>query len=152
MNVLDNRLAHCGWRIPELVERTKGARDFFFDAVAQIWLDQWYQDRIALVGDACPCLTLSAGQGASMGMAGAYVLAEELYKAGGDYEIAFPSYQQKLRPEIERRQKNARSLAGSFVPRNRFEITMTHFLLNAAFWPGFHTLFANQIGARSIIK
>lgn len=130
----------------------KGARDFFFDAVAQIQLDQWHQGRIALVGDACQCLTLLAGQGASMGMAGAYVLAEELYKAGGDYEIAFPSYQQKLYPEIEHRQKNARGLAGLFVPRNRFEIAVTHFLLNASFWPGFRTLFADQIGARSIIK
>ncbi len=87
-----------------------------------------------------------------MGMAGAYLLADELYKAGGDYKTAFPAYQQALQPEIKRRQKDARGLAGSFVPRNHFEIALSHFLLNAAFWPVFRSLFARQIGAKSIIK
>ena len=87
-----------------------------------------------------------------MGMAGAYLLADELRKADGDYKTAFPAYQQSLQPEIRRRQKDARGLAGSFVPRNRFEIAMSHFFLNAAFWPIFSSLFAKQIGAKSIIK
>ena len=87
-----------------------------------------------------------------MGMAGAYLLASELHKADGDYKVAFPAYQQTLKPEIEHRQKDARGLAGSFVPRNRFEIAISHLLLNAAFWPVFSSLFAKQIGARSLIK
>jgi 2-polyprenyl-6-methoxyphenol hydroxylase-like FAD-dependent oxidoreductase len=152
LDTLIKVLSGAGWVVPQLVEGTKHADDFFFDAVAQIQLDPWYQDRVALVGDACQCLTLLAGQGASMGMAGAYLLADELYNADGDYKIAFPAYQHKLKPEIERRQKDARGLAGTFVPRNNFEIAMTHFLLNAAFWPGFRSLFAKQIGAKSIIK
>jgi hypothetical protein len=57
-----------------------------------------------------------------------------------------------LKPEIDQRQKDARGLAGSFVPRNRFEIAISHFFLNAAFWPVFRSLFAKQIGARSLIK
>jgi len=152
MDVLSRVLGGLGWVIPQLVEATKHADDFFFDAVAQIQLPQWHKERVALVGDACQCLTLLAGQGASMGMAGAYLLAQELHQADGDYQVAFPAYQQKLQPEIERRQKDARGLAGSFVPRNKFEIGMSHFFLNAAFWPGFSSLFAKQIGARSIIK
>ena len=152
MKALRDRFENLGWIYPQLLESTQHVDHLFFDAVAQIQLDQWHQDRVALVGDACQCLTLLAGQGASMGMAGAYMLAEELHKADGDYKIAFPSYQQKLQPEIEHRQKDARGLAGSFVPRNKFEVGMTHFFLNAAFWPGFSTLFKNQIGARSIIK
>ena len=150
--LLTKRLAGLGWVIPQLVEGTKQADDFFFDAVAQIQLDRWYQDRVALVGDACQCLTLLAGQGASMGMAGAYLLADELHKADGDYKIAFPAYQQRLKPEIDRRQKDARGLAGSFVPRNNFEITLAHLLFNLALLPGVSSLFAKQIGAKSLIK
>jgi 2-polyprenyl-6-methoxyphenol hydroxylase-like FAD-dependent oxidoreductase len=135
-----------------LLEGTKRADDFFFDAAAQIQMEQWYNGRVALVGDACQCLTLLAGQGASMGIAGAYGLASELHKADGEYNIAFPAYQQMLKPEIERRQKDARGLAGSFVPRNKLEIAISHSLLNAAFWPGFRSLFAKQIGAKSLIK
>ena len=150
--LLAKRLDGLGWVIPQLMEGTKQADDFFFDAVAQIQLDNWYQDRVALVGDACQCLTLLAGQGASMGMAGAYLLADELHKANGDYKIAFPAYQQRLKPEIDRRQKGARGLAGSFVPRNNFEIAMAHLLFNAALLPGLSSLFAKQIGAKSLIK
>jgi 2-polyprenyl-6-methoxyphenol hydroxylase-like FAD-dependent oxidoreductase len=152
MNVLEKRLGNLDWLIPQLLEGTKQADDFFFDAVAQIQMEQWHNGRVALVGDACQCLTLLAGQGASMGMGGAYLLASELHKADGDYKTAFFTYQQTLKPEIDRRQKDARGLAGSFVPRNHFEIAISHFLLNAAFWPGFRSLFAKQIGARSIIK
>jgi len=152
MDALTNVMENSGWVVPQLVESTKHADNFFFDAVAQIQLDQWHKGRISLVGDACQCLTLLAGQGASMGMAGAYTLAEELHNADGDHKIAFPIYQQKLKPEIERRQKDARGLAGSFVPKNKFDISVSHFFLNAAFLPGFRTLFKKQIGAQSIIK
>ncbi|HTS89892.1 MAG TPA: FAD-dependent monooxygenase [Gemmatimonadales bacterium] len=149
--LLAKKLDGLGWVIPQLLEGTRQAEDFFFDAAAQIQLDNWYEGRVALVGDACQCLTLLAGQGASMGMAGGYLLAEELHRAGGDHKVAFPAYQRRLKPEIDRRQRQARGLAGSFVPRNRFEIAMTHLLFNVALLPGFSSLFARQIGARSLI-
>lgn len=152
MQALEKILGNLGWLVPQLLEGTKQVDDFFFDAVAQIQMEQWHNGRVALVGDACQCLTLLAGQGASMGMAGAYLLANELHNADGDYNTAFPAYQQSLQPEIQRRQKDARGLAGSFVPRNNFEIAMSHCFLNAAFWPVFRSLFAKQIGAKSIIK
>lgn len=63
-----------------------------------------------------------------------------------------PAYQQQLRPEIERRQKDARGLAGSFIPRNKLEIWITYFFLRMAFMLGFSSLFKKQIGANSIIK
>lgn len=151
LNVLTKRFGNLGWVVPQLLEGTRQTDDFFFDAVAQIELDEWHKGRVALVGDACQCLTLLAGQGASMAMAGAYLLADELYKASGNYNIACPTYQRKLQPEIIRRQRAARRLAGSFVPENHIAIAMTYVFLNAAFWPGFRSLFRNQIGARSII-
>jgi 2-polyprenyl-6-methoxyphenol hydroxylase-like FAD-dependent oxidoreductase len=152
MEVLTKVFSNAGWVVPQLVEGTNQANDFFFDAVAQIHLDTWYQGRVALVGDACQCLTLLAGQGASMGMAGAYILADQLRNAGGDYNVAFEGYQHKLQPEINRRQQDARGLGGSFIPRNEMEIALAHFFLSAAFWPGFRSWFARQIGARSLIK
>jgi len=144
--------SHHGCIVPQLVAATKQADHLFFDAVSQIKLDQWHKDRVALVGDACQCLTLLAGQGASMAMAGAYLLANELQQANGDYRVAFPAYQNMLQPEIVRRQSEARNLASSFVPPNNFAVSLTYLLLNMAFWPGFRTLFANQIGAKSIIR
>jgi 2-polyprenyl-6-methoxyphenol hydroxylase-like FAD-dependent oxidoreductase len=139
------------WIVPELVDATILSPYFYFDAVAQIKLTPWYKNRVALVGDACQCLTLLAGQGASMAMAGAYLLADELQKANGDYQIAFPAYQAKLKPEIEKRQIEAQKLAGSFVPENQFSIWMMYAFLKMAFLPGFRSIFKRQIGAQSII-
>jgi hypothetical protein len=39
-----------------------------------------------------------------------------------------------------------------FVPRNNFEIAISHFCSIAAFWPIFRALFAEQIGTKSLIK
>ncbi|HJS19059.1 MAG TPA: FAD-dependent monooxygenase [Anaerolineales bacterium] len=152
MEIFTRKFGTLGWMTPKLVEAAKRSDDFFFDGAAQIELEDWHKGRVALVGDACQCLTLLAGQGASMGMAGAYLLADELYKADGDYNVAFPAYQEKLKPEIERRQKEARGLAGGFVPDNRFGIALTYLFLKVMFMPGFRSLFRKQIGAESIIK
>ena len=112
MQVLEKVVGDFDWLVPQLLEKTQRVDDFFFDAAAQIQMEKWHNGRIALAGDACQCLTLLAGQGASMGMAGAYLLASELHNLNGDYRTAFPAYEQKLKPEIERRQKAARGLAG----------------------------------------
>ena len=74
MQVLEKVVGDFDWLVPQLLEKTQRVDDFFFDAAAQIQMEQWYNGRVALVGDACQCLTLLAGQGASMGMAGAYLL------------------------------------------------------------------------------
>ncbi|HSB02674.1 MAG TPA: hypothetical protein VLE49_18630, partial [Anaerolineales bacterium] len=140
------------WIVPRVLQEMETAPDWYFDSVSQIDLDLWYQSRVALVGDACQCLTLLAGQGASMAMAGAYLLAEELNRANGDYRTAFPAYQQKMKPEIDTRQKQARKLAKSFVPDNGFQIWLTNLVLKGMFLPGFRSLFLKRVGAKSIIK
>ncbi|MEM8535289.1 MAG: FAD-dependent monooxygenase [Chloroflexota bacterium] len=141
-----------GWLDSQLIDATKQSPYLYFDAVSQIKLPMWHQGRVALVGDACQCLTLLAGQGASMAMAGAYVLASELAQANGDYWIAFPSYQAQLKPEIDQRQMQAQKLASSFVPSNHSSIWMMNLFLKVTFFPGFRSLFQRQIGATGIIK
>jgi len=151
MRILTENLDQGGWVVPQILEATRHAREFFFDQVAQIHLEHWYQNRVALVGDACQCLTLLAGQGASLGMAGAYLLAKELSGAAGNYQKAFLEYEQKLQPEILRRQKDARGIANSYVPRNKLDVWINCIFLRAFFFPGVRSLVRKQIGARSVI-
>ena len=106
---------------------------------------------MALVGDACQCLTLLAGQGASMAMYGAYILASALRDAQGDYKQAFPTYQEKMRPLIEKEQAKARKLTNSFIPNNRFEVWLTALAIRAALLPGFRSLFLKQFGEKKQI-
>ena len=85
-------------------------------------MDTWSQGRVALIGDACFCPSLLAGQGSALAMTGAYVLAGELKKAGGDYHIAFRNYEQLFYPLIIRKQRAAERFSGSFAPKTKFGI------------------------------
>jgi 2-polyprenyl-6-methoxyphenol hydroxylase-like FAD-dependent oxidoreductase len=73
------------------------APDFHFDSMSQTHLDRWWRGRVVLLGDAGYCGSPMSGQGTSMAMAGAYVLAGELKAAHGDHRTAFPAYQDALR-------------------------------------------------------
>ena len=106
-----------GWEVDRILESMTRAPDFQFGPVSQIRMDTWAQNRVALVGDAAYCPSLLSGQGASLAMAGAYILAGELRKADGRPIPAFKAYEAKMRSVIERKQQA--SLKVSITPKTR---------------------------------
>ena len=118
-----------GWETPEMLARLGDADDLYFDAVSQIRMPQWHRGRVALVGDAAYCPSLLAGAGAAFAMLGAYVLAGELARAGGDHVVAFAAYERRLRPFIEAQQRDAERFAGSFAPKTAFGLFVRNAVL-----------------------
>ncbi|APC96348.1 FAD-binding domain [Francisella frigiditurris] len=108
------------WEVPNILERLDDAEDIYFDKVCQIRMESWSSDRVALIGDAAACPSLLAGQGSMFAIMEAYVLAGELYKAKGDYKVAFENYEQILKKFIENKQKAALTNLAFFAPRNNF--------------------------------
>ncbi|WP_242889010.1 FAD-dependent monooxygenase [Actinomadura litoris] len=98
--LLASRYADADGDLRRLVETMADAPDFHFDALAQVHLDTWSRGRVALVGDAGYCGSPASGQGTSMAMVGAYVLAGELKAAGGDHVRAFAAYEDELRDYV----------------------------------------------------
>ncbi|GAA3245129.1 FAD-dependent monooxygenase [Nonomuraea helvata] len=95
---------HCeglGWEVPKLLAAMWQADDFYFDAMAQVKLERWSKGRVALIGDAGYCASPLSGQGTSLALVGAYVLAQEL---GGDRAGAFDRYEERMRPFVEQNQ------------------------------------------------
>ncbi|WP_405485714.1 FAD-dependent monooxygenase [Nocardia sp. NBC_00511] len=92
--------ADSGWETPGLLAAMPNSPDFYFDSVDQIHLDTWSRGRIALIGDAAWCPSPLSGQGTSMALVGAYVLAGELKAAHGDHRAAFLAYREALRPYV----------------------------------------------------
>jgi 2-polyprenyl-6-methoxyphenol hydroxylase-like FAD-dependent oxidoreductase len=91
---------HCAklrWEAPRLIEAMDKADDFYFDAMAQVEMERWSKGRVALVGDAGYCASPMSGQGTSLAMVGAYVLADEL---GREPAGAFDRYERRLRPFV----------------------------------------------------
>jgi 2-polyprenyl-6-methoxyphenol hydroxylase-like FAD-dependent oxidoreductase len=125
----------------------EAAGDLYFDRVSQIVLPRWTSGRIALVGDACACPSLLAGEGSAMAMAEAYTLAGELAAAGGNSERAFAAYEQRLRPYVERKQKGARGFAASFVPKTATRLWLQNLSINTVTRLGLtRLLFGPQLG------
>ncbi|OMC40633.1 FAD-binding protein [Mycobacterium sp. IS-1264] len=101
---LERRMADDGWVRPQLLEYMRSAPDFYFDEMAQIKMDRWSKGRVALVGDAGYCCSPLSGQGTSVALLGAYVLAGELAAAGEDYELGFSNYHKEFHDYVKRNQ------------------------------------------------
>jgi 2-polyprenyl-6-methoxyphenol hydroxylase-like FAD-dependent oxidoreductase len=104
-----------GWVLPDLLARCPTPPQLYYDQIAQIELPTWHRGRTVLVGDACQAVSLLAGQGASMAMAGAFALATEL-AAHAHVAAALDAYEVRLRPVIAKKQAAGRRTANWFVP------------------------------------
>ncbi|MDR3656499.1 MAG: FAD-binding protein [Mycobacterium sp.] len=105
---LEKRMADDGWVRPQLVEYMRTAPDFYFDEMSQIKMDRWSNGRVALVGDAAYCCSPLSGQGTSVALLGAYILAGELAAASQDgavdYELGFANYHKEFNDYVKRNQ------------------------------------------------
>jgi 2-polyprenyl-6-methoxyphenol hydroxylase-like FAD-dependent oxidoreductase len=138
------------WIAPQLLEAVTDPEHILLDTITQIHMPSWHQGRVALVGDACGCLTLLSGQGASMAMGGAYILAEELHTAP-DYASAFQRCEQRMRPPVEQRQKNARGNAGIFLPSSRVGLVVQQLALKLLLRDAWTGLLRQQFGVESLL-
>ena len=105
--IVSEHLAGVGWEAPRLLAAMAAAPDFYFDSMSQIYLERWSQGRVALVGDAACCSSPMSGQGSSVALVGAYVLARELAAADGDHVRGFAAYEAALRGYVDLNQRLA---------------------------------------------
>jgi 2-polyprenyl-6-methoxyphenol hydroxylase-like FAD-dependent oxidoreductase len=84
----------------ELIEATKDVSGGWpsYDLAT---VPTWHRDRMILVGDAAHAASPSSGQGASMAIEDAVVLARSL-RDEGSIERAFSAYEQLRRPRVEK--------------------------------------------------
>ncbi|MFE6051384.1 FAD-dependent monooxygenase [Kitasatospora sp. NPDC056446] len=98
--LIAERCAHLGWEMPGFLRSMWETDAFHYDVVAQIRMDRWSKDRVALLGDAGYCCSPYTGQGTSVALTAAYVLAGELHAADGDHRTAYPAYERRLRDHV----------------------------------------------------
>ena len=92
---------------------------------AQIELPQWSRHRVVLLGDAAYAVSLLAGQGASLAIAAAYMLAEQLATASS-VQTALNHYERLWRPVAEEKQQVARNGICWFLPHSRAQLRARH--------------------------
>ncbi|TCC18918.1 FAD-dependent monooxygenase [Kribbella speibonae] len=117
--ILDEAFRGAGWETDLLLDEIARADDFYFDTVSQVGLKRYGEGRVSLVGDAAYCPSFASGQGTSLALVGAYVLAGELAKA--DHPEAFAAYERTMRPFVERNLQLGRDNLGRMVSKSAFQ-------------------------------
>lgn len=104
--LLRREFADLGSFAPRILDAMDSADDFYFQAIQQIRMSKWSNNRIVLVGDAAYCPTPLTGMGASLAINGAYVLAGELSKLeeGEHPAKALSAYEENFRGWVEKSQ------------------------------------------------
>jgi 2-polyprenyl-6-methoxyphenol hydroxylase-like FAD-dependent oxidoreductase len=145
----------AGWVIGDVLDAHAGGEPVFFDSATQIVMPQWHRGRVVLIGDACGCLTLLAGQGSHMAMAGGYVLAQELERAtqrGDDPAVAFAAYQAFLKPHVDKKRRDAARFAGIFVPSPNSHVWLRRLVLKLLFSRVLLKAGLSVFGSRSVLR
>lgn len=110
-----------GWVAPRVLAACPPNDEVYYDQVAQIVMPRWSSGRVVLVGDAGYAVSLLAGMGASLGIGGAYVLAEQVARVATVPE-ALGNYERLWRPVVADKQAAALKSARWFLPRSRAEL------------------------------
>lgn len=94
--LVDGIYAGAGWEVASIVKAMHQADDVFFDTAGQIRMPSWSSGRVALVGDAAYAPSFLTGQGSSLALVGAYMLARSL-ATHRDHADAFAAYERDTR-------------------------------------------------------
>lgn len=149
--ILKTEFENSGWKCPLLLSEIDSTKDFYFDSISQVKMENWYNGRITLAGDACYCPSLLSGKGSTLAMVGAYILAGELKQAGGNYREAFMQYEKVFKPFMEKKQKAARFFAKSFIPKSNFGIWLRNMVFRLMSVSIFSKLFLSQFKDSDLI-
>jgi len=129
--ILANAFAGQKWEVPRLLEAMWDAPDFYFDSMSQIHMSGWSKGRAVLIGDAGYAPSPASGQGTSLALVGAYVLAGELKAASGDHRRAYACYEEEMRHYVEENLNLGQKMAREMVPRSRRQVWLRTQMMRA---------------------
>jgi 2-polyprenyl-6-methoxyphenol hydroxylase-like FAD-dependent oxidoreductase len=132
--------------VPLVLERARSLPSLAYSQVGQVVMAHWTRGRIALLGDACQAVSLLPGQGASLSLAAACVLGEELSR-DTDVKAALARYEHRVRPPLIQMRRAGRRGADWLVPSTGTGLAARNALLRLASRPGFSRLLRPAIEA-----
>ena len=123
--------------VPEALRQlAKNPADTYFDQVSQVVMPRWSDGRVVLLADAAWCVTLFAGHGAALALAGADRLGAALSQPDQDVPAALAGWEATLRPEVVKRQALARRGMHQYAPPSRVHVWLNDVTMRAITLPG----------------
>jgi 2-polyprenyl-6-methoxyphenol hydroxylase-like FAD-dependent oxidoreductase len=127
--------------VPDAIRQIeKEPASAYFDQVSQVVMPRWSTGRVVLLGDAAWCVTVFAGYGAALALAGADQLGTALERHGDDIPAALAEWEAGLRPEVAKRQAIARRGMYYYAPPSRFHVWMNDVTIRTITLPGIRSL------------
>ncbi|GLY92515.1 FAD-dependent monooxygenase [Actinoallomurus iriomotensis] len=120
--------AGAGWEVPAMLNAMYDADDLFFDTAGQIRMPHWSSNRVALVGDAAYAPSFLTGQGSSLALVGAYMLAHSL-ATNGDHTAAFAAYERDVREFVAMNQALVDNGAATLFPTTALALEQRNTML-----------------------
>ncbi|TDC40978.1 FAD-dependent oxidoreductase, partial [Micromonospora sp. KC213] len=136
VDALGTAFGDLGGGVPDVLHHlAQNPAAAYFDAVSQVIMSRWSTGRTVLLGDAAWCVTLFAGHGAALALAGADQLGAALQRHGDDVCSALLDWEAGLRPEVTRRQAHARRGMLQYAPPSRFHVWLGDLAIRALTLP-----------------
>lgn len=120
---LRERFRLVGWEAQRILHAMDASPDFYFGEIAQIRMPAWSRGRVVLLGDAAHGPSPLSGQGTTLALVGARVLASAL-AAHPEPQPAFAAYEQRMRPFVQRNQALASGGLDLLIPASGFSIAL----------------------------
>jgi 2-polyprenyl-6-methoxyphenol hydroxylase-like FAD-dependent oxidoreductase len=111
-----------GPAISKILDTIHDTPDFYFDAISQVKAESLSNGRVVLLGDAGYCPSPASGQGSSLALVGAYVLAGELAAANGHHQTAFANYESQMRWFVKANQRLGVTVLKDMVPKSKKQL------------------------------
>jgi 2-polyprenyl-6-methoxyphenol hydroxylase-like FAD-dependent oxidoreductase len=135
-----------GWLVPDALAQCPDPPALYYDQVSQIEMPRWTTNRVALVGDAGQAVSLLAGQGASLAVAGAQLMASELANEA-NVAHALSNYARRMAAPVADKQAAGRRTAEWFLPSNRRRLLVRRLSLRGMALPGLGRLLSSRLVA-----
>jgi 2-polyprenyl-6-methoxyphenol hydroxylase-like FAD-dependent oxidoreductase len=103
-DLMEEMFADAGWLAPEMLKGMRESDDFYCSVFAQTRSPKLQDGRVGLLGDAAHAMP---GQGTSLAITGAYILAGELaslLRNPGEFAAATKRYEDLMLPFVQKQQ------------------------------------------------
>lgn len=144
---LRKEFSGAGWLAPRALDQTP--EDPYYDVVAQIHMERWHSGRVVLVGDACQAVSLLAGQGASLAVAGARILSNHLAESASIAD-GLVAYEEHWMPVAREKQEAGRRAARWFLPSSGPEQLLRRVMLKLSRLPVINRFIGASLAGKAV--
>ncbi|KAJ5703645.1 hypothetical protein N7493_011570 [Penicillium malachiteum] len=135
-----------GWRCEEAMQGMLEAKDFYGSEIVQVKMPSLSKGRFVLVGDA-GYAGGPTGNGTSLAMAGAYILAGEIAKCEGDVAVGLKAYEEQMRPLIAELTKIPPLVLTVIAPQTVCGVWLRNWIFAFIYWSRILDLVQRFFGA-----